>query len=239
MILAGVDEAGRGSVLGPLVVAGVSIEESRVKKLVELRVKDSKLLTPKMRNKLNREIRKLADHVSISKVAPGTIDEFVMNGTRLFRLNYLEARHMAIVLSRLKFDCAYVDCCDTDQERFGNLIWDLLQDGVKPRTLKQTRRESTQSKIKSEHFADRNHPVVSAASIVAKVERDNCIRKLHRDHGPFGTGYPSDPETVQFLRGFFLRSEKLPEFTRVSWKTVGRLNEEFNRAPTMDDFSKC
>ena len=238
-MLAGVDEAGRGSVLGPLVVAGVSMEESKLKKLVEIGVKDSKLLTPKMRNKLNREIRKLADHISISKIAPGTIDEFVMNGTRLFRLNYLEARHMAIVLSRLKFDRAYVDCCDTDQERFGNLIWDLLQDRVKSRTLKQTRRDSTPSKIKSEHFADRTHIVVSAASIVAKVERDTCIKRLHRAHGPFGTGYPSDPKTVQFLRGFFLRSEKLPEFTRVSWKTVGRLNQEFNQPPTIDDFAKC
>ena len=126
MIIAGVDEAGRGSVLGPLFVAGVSIDEKDAKRLQELGVKDSKLLSPEKRVKLYREIRKAAKKVSWERIEPKRIDDYVIQGTRLLRLNYLEALYMARVLSKLDFDRAYVDCCDTIEKRYGNLVADLL-----------------------------------------------------------------------------------------------------------------
>lgn len=234
MILAGVDDAGRGSVLGPLVIAGVSIKESKVPKLVELGVKDSKLLSPSRRRKLFGEIKGLAERVTWTMISPTDIDQCVLNGVRLFRLNYLEARHMAIVLSRMSYDLAYVDCCDTDQKRFGRLIEELLVNeksagafGVPPRNLK--------GNILSEHHADRNYPVVSAASIIAKVTRDSYISKLHKKHGLFGSGYPSDPDTLEFLRGFISRAQKLPDFARTSWKTIDRLNGELEKL-TIDEY---
>lgn len=239
LIVAGVDEAGRGSVLGPLVIAGVSIDESKVPRLVEMGVKDSKMLTAARRRNLFRKIRAISDQVTWTKIKPNDIDSYVLNGVRLFRLNYLEAKHMALVLSRLKYDLAYVDCCDTNQKRFGKLIENLIQeqDGKRGRTFSMNP-ESDRYKIKSEHHADRNYPVVSAASIIAKVTRDSYISRLHKEHGLFGSGYPSDPDTLEFLRGFISKSQKLPDFARTSWKTIDRLNQEFEVAVTMDEYPK-
>jgi ribonuclease HII len=244
-IVAGVDEAGRGSVLGPLLVAVVSIEEKDIPKLVQTGVKDSKLLAPALRRKLYRMIRKIAVEVAYERIDPDEIDLVVTNGTRLFRLNHLEAQYMAKVLSRLnKFDLAYVDCCDTVQKRYGELVADLLFERVKLKKNKgrvELGEENHYRKmIISEHHADRNYPVVSAASIVAKVRRDAYISILHKKHGTFfGSGYPSDPNTKSFLEGFVNRAETLPAFTRLSWATVRNLYDmqtEGERSATIDGF---
>ena len=250
MLLAGIDDAGRGSVLGPLVIAGVTIEQSKVHRLVELGVKDSKLLSSKKRSSLYREIKKIASSVACKKIEPSLIDDVVLNGERLFRLNYLEAKFMARVLENLgMFDLAYIDCCDTNQQRYGDLIADLL---LEERFLRKWKRDKGGNKreplfklgepnpirnsIRSEHHADRNYPVVSAASIIAKVTRDAAIKRLHRSHGAFGSGYPSDPLTLQYLSKFVSRSESLPGFTRLSWATIAKLYVK-QKEPVLDDYS--
>ncbi len=225
-IIAGVDEAGRGSVLGPLFVAGVAIEEVKLRKLRELGVKDSKLLLPAKRRKLYREIKKLAARITWERIEPWRIDEVVIRGTRLLRLNYLEAQHMAKVLFRLQhFDVAYVDCCDTVQKRYGELVANLvLEESCKKKGGVRLGEENPYlRKIVSEHHADLNYEVVSAASIVAKVRRDAYISILHKRHGVFGSGYPSDPITKNYLRQLIEKKENLPEITRFSWSTVKRL----------------
>jgi ribonuclease HII len=222
LIVAGVDEAGRGSVLGPLVVAGISIDEAELPKLARLGVKDSKLLTPKKRQALYKEIKKIATAVVHEKIQPSSIDRVVFNGQKLRRLNYLEAKVMAKVLSKLKFDMAYVDCCDTNQLRFGYLISDQIAERLGKRfTVGET--NPFFRKIKSEHHADRNYSVVSAASIIAKVTRDSAIKRLHEKHGKLGSGYPSDPSTISFLKKSYEANREFPAFTRLSWLTVRRM----------------
>jgi ribonuclease HII len=222
VILAGVDEAGRGSVLGPLVVAGVSIDESRVPELVSLGVKDSKLLPPKKRRLLYRKIKQIARKVTYEKILPKEIDEVVFKGERLFRLNYLEAKTMSSVLNRLDFDRAFIDCCDTNQPRYGQLVSDLVA-GKRGLSFTLGDKNPFVEKIVSEHHADRNYPVVSAASIIAKVTRDSFIKTLQKKHGEFGSGYPSDPFTISYLRQCYENSNEFPEITRMSWITIQRL----------------
>jgi ribonuclease HII len=214
-------------------------------------VKDSKLLTPSRRRFLFKEIKKVAKRVHYERIEPRAIDDVVLKGKKLFRLNYLEAKSMARVLSKLEFDTAYVDCCDTNQKRFGMLVADLLleerltaRNNGKKRgkakvlpSFKLGEENPLTRKIKSEHHADRNYPVVSAASIVAKVTRDAAVKRLHTLHGIFGSGYPSDPETLKYLRGFVLKSENLPSFTRLSWATVAKLYTKV-KEPAIDDFPK-
>ncbi len=238
MIVAGVDDAGRGSVLGPLVIAAVSVEETRIPELRRIGVKDSKLLSPAKRRRLDQKIREIANGISVWKINPRRIDDVVFNGRKLFRLNYLEGKYMALALSRLQFDVAFVDCCDTDQARFGELISELLirhqRKKVKTKSTKII--EGNSIKVNSEHHADRNYPVVSAASIVAKVTRDASISKIQKTYGNFGSGYPSDLDTIDYIRGTLERSERLPEFTRLSWETIKRLEEEFE-VRTLEDFA--
>jgi len=211
MLVAGVDDAGRGCAIGPLVIAGVLMNENDLSELAELGVKDSKLLSPHRREVLAPEIRRVAKDYKIVKLSPREIDDVVLNGRKLRRLNWLEAQTMAKVIEALKPDKAYVDASDVLEERFGRDILDSL---------------SFRIPIVSEHKADRTYPIVSAASIIAKVERDREVAELAKVHGDFGSGYPSDPRTMDFLRRCLKKAEECPDFVRRSWKPVKRVKSD-------------
>jgi ribonuclease HII len=199
MIICGVDDAGRGSVLGPLVIAGVSIERTKIKHLSEIGVKDSKQLSPKTREILYKKIIAIVDDYYVARISPKIIDESVYKN----QLNHLEAKYMAKVIAKLQPDSSYVDSCDVNPARFGKEISKLANSG----------------KIFSRHHADSRFAVVSAASIVAKVNRDREIEKLRKKHD-LGSGYPSDSKTMQFIKEWILEHNKTPEFVRKSWKPV-------------------
>jgi ribonuclease HII len=208
MQVVGVDDAGRGAVIGPLVIAGVLINEQDLPRLEELGVKDSKRLSPRRREELAEEIKKLALKYHVVKLAPAEIDKVVETGRKLHRLNWLEAQTMAKVIATLKPDVAYVDASDVLADRFKRHIAESLPLEVQ---------------IVSEHKADAKYPVVSAASIIAKVERDRAIAELQERHGNIGCGYPTDPKTIEFLESWIQKFGSYPEFVRKSWKPAKRL----------------
>ncbi|MFX0168098.1 MAG: ribonuclease HII [Candidatus Hodarchaeota archaeon] len=200
--IAGIDEAGRGPVIGPLVIAGVVIDASQEDALIEWGVRDSKDLTPHRRNSLERQIRKLAEQVEVLEISAKEIDA----QRKLMRsLNVLEAEWMAQVLNRLNWQTAYVDASDVNAERYGRLITTQLK---------------TPKKIISEHKADSAYPVVAAASIIAKVRRDQRIQELHKAFGDFGSGYPNDPKTRKFLIDWIKSHDKFPDIVRQTWETA-------------------
>ena len=207
-LVAGVDDAGRGPVIGPLVLAGVLIEESGIPKLVSLGVKDSKLLTPKQRERLEPKIVELVVGHKVLYFSPSEVDEYVLNGERLRKLNWLEAKAAAMIIEALRPDVAYLDASDVNPERFGLQVQELVPFPVK---------------IVSKHHSDRDNPVVAAASILAKVNRDRAVAELRKVYGDFGSGYPSDPRTIRFLRDCLRAGGTLPNCVRKSWKTLKRL----------------
>ncbi len=209
--VAGVDEAGRGCAIGPLVVAGVLFEEEMLDDLESLGVKDSKRLSPKKRLALAPEIKSLASGFSAFDLQPWAIDIVVNRGVKLRKLNYLEAMAMAKVISELRPDRAYVDPADVVVERFVGQISRVLP--FRPQ-------------IFSEKKADSKFPVVSAASILAKVRRDRLVAELRDRYGDFGSGYCSDMKTVDFLESWFRENDACPHFVRGSWATVRRIRGE-------------
>jgi len=211
MRVAGVDDAGRGSVIGPLVIAGVLIEKENLHRLVDLGVKDSKLLSPHKRERLAKEIRNTALRCHFIALSTSEIDKVVETGRKLRRLNHLEARTMAEVIAALKPEIAYVDASDVLAERFKQHILENL---------------SFEVQIVSEHKADAKYPIVSAASIIAKVERDKAIRELREKYGDLGSGYITDPKTKEFLKSWIQKFGFYPEFVRKSWKPAKRLKSE-------------
>ena len=208
MRVAGVDEAGRGSAIGPLVVAGVSFPSDHIETLVELGVKDSKQLTAKRREELAPQIEALATGVRYFDLQPHSIDSVVNRGVKLKRLNYLEAVAMARVLRELDPEEAYVDASDVDEERYGETILRLLP--AKPRLV-------------SEHKADSTYPVVSAASILAKVRRDAIVAALREEYGDFNSGYPSDGRAIEWLEAWYKEHRSWPSIVRHSWEPVKRI----------------
>jgi len=217
MLIAGVDDAGRGCVIGPLVVAGVLMKEEDITKLVQLGVKDSKLLSPRRRETLDVEIKRITIKYSVIKLPPKDIDRVVQTGIKLHKLNRLEAQTMAKIIEMLKPDLAYVDASDVLEERFKQHILELLPFKIK---------------VVSEHKADRKYPIVSAASIIAKVKRDNEIAELKKKYGDFGCGYPTDPKTISFLRRCLKKFGKYPDCVRKSWKPAKRAKSERNSRQT-------
>jgi ribonuclease HII len=208
MRAAGVDEAGRGCFIGPLVVTGVSFEEEAIPKLVAMGVKDSKKLTAAKRESLAPRIEELAVGVRYFELQPRSIDTVVTRAVKLKKLNYLEATAMANVIRSLAPDEAYVDASDVDDERYGETILRLLR--VKPRMI-------------CEHKADFNYPVVSAASILAKVRRDARIAALREEYGDFNSGYPSDEKAILWLRKWYAEHRSFPPVVRESWGPVKKM----------------
>ncbi|MGC9020311.1 MAG: ribonuclease HII [Candidatus Methanodesulfokora sp.] len=194
----GIDEAGRGPVIGPMVICGVLADDESLKKLVEMGVRDSKLLRPERREELSIKIRDVVIDYIILEVSPKEIDLAVLGRG----LNRLEARKMAYIISKFDFDIAIVDAPGRRPEKFGQMI-----------------RKLTGKEIIAENFADRKYPVVSAASILAKVRRDEIIRGYEEVYGEIGSGYASDRRTVMFLRRYMEKHGDLPDIVRRSWRT--------------------
>lgn len=218
LCIAGVDDAGRGPIIGPLIIGGVMLPRERLKELVSIGVKDSKLLTPTTRTHLAQRIHTLVTKVSVRGIHPKEIDDVVLHGVRLRKLNYLEARVMADVINELRPVEAYVDASDVNERRYGEDVRSFLTSDLK------------KIKIVSEHHADRNYPAVSAASIIAKVHRDEIIESLHEEYGDFGSGYITDPKTMKFLRDYRRIHDSFPEIVRVSWKTAKEVEDELNQS---------
>jgi ribonuclease HII len=200
----GIDEAGRGSVLGPLVVGGFLAERSRLEELSALGVRDSKLLTRPQRESLFDGLKELGDRIAI-EVLPTEIDSAVAHR----QLNVLEARVFARLLRMTDAREVYVDACDPRAERFGRRVKSMAR---------------TSARVVSRHHADRDLPVVSAASIVAKVCRDRAMDRLRRELDlDCGSGYASDEKTQEFVTHHLSSGKERVAWLRYSWKTVERL----------------
>ncbi len=210
MWITGVDEAGRGPVIGPLVVAALSIPAEDEQKLRQQNVKDSKLLSPKRRRELEEWI--LSQEGWLHQVIichPARIDTYVAK----MGLNILEVELFAEALNAIgQTDGTIIlDACDVNEERFASRIASRLENWPWP------------VQLISEHKADLNHLIVAAASILAKQERDRQMANISQEVGiNLGSGYPSDAITVAALPALLTGDSPHPQL-RWSWKTIRKL----------------
>lgn len=219
-MLAGIDEAGRGPVIGPLVVAGVACPDPQA--LTDLGCTDSKALSPGKREMLDRRIRALPGvRVEVRSIAAEVLDDERRRRT----LNEIEIERFQDIAIHLAAPRIIVDAADVDAARFGRQVSSRLPPGMV---------------VVSEHKADANHVVVGAASIVAKVARDAAVQELGRRlerrlELPLGSGYASDPLTQAFLQEWHRRFRDFPEGTRRSWGTIKDLLAP--KETKLDDFA--
>ncbi len=207
MRVLGIDEAGRGPVIGPLTVSGVIIEEGREKMLGE--VKDSKLVPHKKRLKLSKHLKENFEYKTVI-ANPKEIDD-ALNSTTL-NLNWLEAHKQAEIINSLKPDIAIIDCPSASPSKYTEYLKNLL--------------DNKSIKLIVEHKADVNYPVCSAASILAKVEREEQMEKIKEKYGDTGPGYPAHPKTREFVRQNW---DKYPEIFRKTWSTYKKIVEKEKR----------
>jgi len=208
----GVDEAGKGPALGPMVAACVVVDPAALPDGVD----DSKRLSPDRRGSLAAGIQEAADAVGVTRLPAGRIDDGP-------DMNTLTVRAQAEAIDAARRDDpsgiggdgrdavlardrpGIVDAGDVDADRFGRRV-EAAADG--------------DVAVTAEHGADATSPVVAAASVIAKVERDAAVDRLAaRYDRAVGSGYPSDPTTRTFLREFVREHGRLPDCARASWRT--------------------
>ncbi len=203
----GIDEAGRGSVIGPLVVAGLMIDEKDEFKLKELGVKDSKLLTKEQREFMFDKIKDIAKDYVILSISAKEIDEL----RKTINLNKIEGHKMAEIIKTLNPDIAILDAPQVSTEKFKDFVQSISK---------------TKAKIISENSADLNYPTCAGASILAKVTRDReCEEIKKKVNFDFGVGYPHDEKSIEFVKKC-LNEKKNLEYIRHSWITVSELVKE-------------
>ena len=201
VLVLGVDEARKGSIIGDMVICGVLVEESKEERLRELGVKDSKLLTQKTREILFPKILKIIKKHKAVILSPKEIDKAV-NKENGLNLNWLEAHKIALIINELKPDKAIIDCPSPNIKKYKEYLLNLLN--------------NKKIELIVEHRAEKHMPV-AAASIMAKVIAEDQLRKLKKILKiDFGSGYTSDPYTQKFVKENF---NKYPEIFRKSWST--------------------
>jgi len=212
-LIVGIDEAGRGAVIGPLVIGGVAVREENEQELKKIGVRDSKELTPKKREALAEKIQEIVENIIVLKVAACRIDSYRAEG---INLNKLEGLKMVEVIDYLGGDKVYLDSYDVDTERLRKTIQkSIKKDGVE---------------IVAEHLADKKYPAVSAASIIAKVERDKEIEELKKEYGDIGPGYPSNEITMNWLKEWLKTHKDFPPIVRKSWDTITVLKNDHKQS---------
>ena len=219
VMICGVDEAGRGPCFGPLVVAGVLVENDA--ELVRIGACDSKQLTPKQREELAPLIKNIVTKNELIMLPAADIDDL----RKTMTLNELEVFVYSKIIEKLRPDVCYVDAVDVNEDRFGRDILSHLS--FKPRMI-------------SEHKADARYPIVGAASILAKVTRDEHVRKIALElepalNLPLGSGYPADQVTKKFLETWVARFGSLPPYVRHSWETCQKLMQN-QKTKRLDQF---
>lgn len=183
-------------------VAGVLTEDSEA--LRALGVRDSKRLSPQRRRGLAAEIQERAACHVVSLPADA-LDAAMAHDS----LNEVEARAFAEVVRALAPEEAVVDCCDPVEARFRDRV---------------LRHLGYELPLRAEHRAEDRHPVVAAASIVAKVKRDEAVERIGAELGvDVGSGYAHDARTLAFLEAWLAAHQAPPPHVRRSWRTTRRL----------------
>jgi ribonuclease HII len=218
-MIAGVDEAGRGPVIGPLVIALVAISDEHI--LDNIALKDSKLCTPSQRKQFKTQINQIADKIKTLTISASDIDTM----RKTMTLNQLEVYSFSKLVSTVKPDICYVDSADVNANRFA-------------RDIKKNLDYSPE--IISRHKADTLYTIVSAASIIAKTTRDAEVSAIEQELKktlslPLGSGYPADPITQKFLKTWLQEFGTLPPYVRLSWKTAQNLLAQ-HQTKSLDDF---
>ncbi len=219
----GIDEAGRGPLIGDMFIAGIVLSKNTLNKLSVMGVKDSKKLSPSRRKELFPKIISVAKAIMVLRYGPQLIDKINLTSLTLKGfINILASvRKMGLCVERV-----YIDAINSRQAP--NIIRKYMPKG---------------SKLTYEIKADEKYVAVSAASIIAKYLRDTHVELMRNYYGDFGSGYPSDPKTIKWLEGVLLNNNinELPPIVRRSWKTLRKFLTEgtmINSEKTLLDWSK-
>jgi len=226
-LILGIDDAGRGPLIGPMALAGCLITKQTEKEFRKADVKDSKLILPKKRESLAKKIKKESLDYHVCTVSAKEIDSKIKSGTNL---NKIEAIKAAEIINKITDSQkknqkirVIIDCPSINKKSWRLYVLKDIIDSKKKNLI-----------IQCEHKADRDHIAVGAASILAKSEREKQVAKIKKKIGKdFGSGYPSDPMTKEFLKKYAKKFNDSGIF-RKTWATFKNHKKEKEQKNIMD-----
>ncbi len=199
----GIDEAGKGAVVGSLFIGGALITEDKKAELRRLGVKDSKDIAPDKRDGMENGIKSIVDDFIVLEIPANKIDEL----REEMNLNQIEVVKMAEMINKLKPDVVIIDSPQASTEKFASYV--------------RAKLDNKDIEIICENKADEKYPPVSAASVLAKVSRDRSIRNLEEELGvELRSGYPHENVVIKHLEEVWDREGKWPDYVRKSWNTA-------------------
>ncbi len=206
MKILGIDEAGRGCVIGPMVFCGVLCHDEDSAKLLKMGVKDSKELSRSRREELAEKIREMACDYTVIEITPSEIDSENINKLGMDKTIEIISKHEP---GRVYLD---VPVSGNGIARYNGKVKGHFKD--------------IPLEVVGENNADKKYPVVGAASIIAKVHRDKVINEIKQSYEDFGSGYPSDRKTVDFLKRYYDTNGEFPkDIIRTKWKTLDNIRQ--------------
>lgn len=225
MLTLGIDDAGRGPLIGPMILAGALMDGNIERKLKKEGIRDSKVLSQSERIRMDKIIKGSAFEYFIAKTFPDEIDTSLLEGTNL---NTLEAMKTAKIINsinkgkyRKEKIKVVVDCPSVNTAAWRETLIGFIE-------------HAKNLEVVCEHKADVNHVSAAAGSILAKTTREEEVDKIKKDFGEIGSGYPSDPVTKNFLkeRGNELKDSGIFRKTWRTWKKMFPGREQ----SVLDDF---
>ncbi|KAF7410575.1 hypothetical protein HZH68_004956 [Vespula germanica] len=214
----GVDEAGRGPVLGPMVYGIAYAPLAQKQLLVDLGCADSKSLTENQRDSIFDKICEENDKMgwTVEAISPNVIANSMYRRSKK-SLNEVSMESAIGLIKRaveagVNVSKVYVDTVGKPEKYQARL------EEIFPRL-----------EIVVAKKADSTYPIVSAASICAKVCRDHAIRAWQFPEGSneteYGSGYPNDPVTKKWLTANVDAVFGFPQIVRFSWSTAEKILE--------------
>ncbi|MCA9485501.1 MAG: ribonuclease HII [Nanoarchaeota archaeon] len=229
MLIIGIDDAGRGPLIGPMILAGVLVTKSQDSQYKKRNIRDSKTVLQPERIKQAEFIKENSIAHKIVQSSPNEIDNSLNTGTNLNTLEAQEAAKIINYLNSPKYRSekinVIVDCPSVNTLAWKNTLISFIE-----------HKDNLEFFI--EHKADANHPSVSAASILAKVTREEEVAKIKKKYGDIGSGYPSDPTTKEFLKnhGKDLTNSGIFRKTWSTWKKLFPSESTQKGQATLGDF---
>lgn len=223
----GLDEAGRGPVLGDLFIGCVLCTQQQIDILKINKIDDSKKLSKEKRQNLYPIIKKNCINFKVSSIPVDVIDKNLTKYPKK-TLNELEMELMRDLIISMEPDEIYIDAIGSNTQKFAKTMDEMLKEKI-----------DFKAKIIAKHKADSIFTVVGAASILAKVDRDRSIenyQNIYSEFGDIGSGYTSDKKTINFLRSYVKKNGKLPPIARKSWKTSDNILDDILRQKKITDF---
>ncbi|NHJ46824.1 MAG: ribonuclease HII [Asgard group archaeon] len=217
-IVVGADEAGRGLIIGPMVIGACAINDEILQKFTSIGIKDSKKYSSHQKLMTHANlVKKESLAWSVKILHADVLTNFNKNG---MTMDEAEAYTFYRALEEIIKKVPKIDEYQVDNFQAKKKLKSLITDNPKMKNIS----------LKVLPRADLQYPAVSAGSLLARGQSLTELDKIRKQHGNFGSGSTNDKRTINWLKQYYIQNKSWPKkIVRVYWKTIDRIEKEIKK----------